>query len=71
MQIAEPRSISACAKSPARRAGTSACNAARMSDFDFGSGAVMANTRAITRSALASIAACGRSKAIAAIAPAV
>jgi len=43
----------------------------RIAAFDFGKGSSIANSRAITRSAFASIAAWGRSKAIAAIAPAV
>ena len=44
---------------------------ARISPFDPGNGSAIANTRAITRSAFASIAGYDRSNAIAEIAPAV
>ena len=71
VQMPAPRSISACAKSPARFCGTSDLPSASSLALAPGSGSVTANSRAITRSALASIAASRASKAMAAIAPAV
>jgi len=71
VQTVAPRSISACAKSPARAAGSISSTFSRTRRFACRKGAAMAWSRAITRSTLPSIAAEGASKAIAAIAPAV
>ena len=71
VQIVAPRSIIACVKSPARRCGTSVSARARISAFAAGNSASIANSRAITRSMLPSIATARRSNAIAAIAAAV
>jgi hypothetical protein len=69
VQISAPRSISACAKSPARFSGTSDLPKRQQLGLRAGSGSSTAKNRAITRSALASIAASRAPKAIAAIAP--
>ena len=66
-----PRSIIAWVKSPGLTSGTSISAKRRMSGFAAGSGASTANSRAITRSMLPSIATARLSKAIAAIAAAV
>jgi hypothetical protein len=55
VQIVAPRSIIACAKSPARSAGVIASAAARIALRAAGSGSSISHNRATTRSTLASI----------------
>ena len=54
VQIVAPRSIMACAKSPARRCGVSVAASARISGLAPGSSSSTAKSRAITRSILPS-----------------
>ena len=54
VQIVAPRSIIACAKSPARRGGNSSRASREISGLAAGSGVVTAKSRAITRSILPS-----------------
>ncbi len=71
VQMVAPRSISACAKSPARRGGSSDAASALMRGFAAGNSSSTANSRVTTRSTLPSTGTAGASKAIAAIAAAV
>ena len=71
VQTEDPRSIIACAKSPARRAGVMASAAMRMGLRAAGIGVSIANSRATTRSTLASTTTARWAKAIAATAAAV
>ncbi len=71
VQIADPRSIIACAKSPARVCGVSSACRARMSFFAAGRGVSIAKSRATTRSMFASTTTAGSSYAMAAMAAAV
>ena len=66
-----PRSISAWAKSPARRAGVSVAASRLISGLAAGSGVATANSRATTRSMLPSTGVARAPKAMAAIAAAV
>ena len=70
MQSVEPRSMSACAKSPERVAGQIEAARRRIVGLAAGSGSSSANRRATTRSTLASIATAWAPKAMAAIAAA-
>ena len=72
VQMVAPRSISACAKSPARADGHQALRrGAGCPALAAGNSSSTANSRATTRSTLPSTAAAGASKAMAAIAAAV
>jgi len=71
VQSVAPRSIIACAKSPARRSGVSVAASRFSSGLAAGSGVSMANSRATTRSILPSTGLALRSKAMAAMAAAV
>ena len=71
VQIVAPRSIIACAKSPARASGTSVCASAADLRLGGRQSRSIANSRATTRSTLPSTATARRSNAIAAIAAAV
>ncbi len=71
VQIEDPRSISACALSPARVAPSSVVASCWISGFDCGSGSSTANSRDTTRSMLPSTGMVRRPNAIAAIAAAV
>ena len=71
VQIAVPRSIIAWAKSPASASGVIASAAARIAALPAGNGSAIANSRATTRSTLASTTTARRPKAIAATAAAV
>ena len=66
-----PRSISACAKSPARLAGVRARASRLISGLAAGSGVFTANSRATTRSMLPSTGIVAAPKAMAAMAAAV
>ena len=71
VQMVAPRSISACAKSPARSAGTMHAVRRRISALAAGNSCSSAKSLATTRSTLPSTAAAGASNAMAAIAAAV
>ena len=71
VQIDAPRSISACALSPARLSASSVAANSLISGFACGSASSTANSRYTTRSLLPSSGMARRSKAIAAIAAAV
>ena len=71
VQTPAPRSIMACAKSPARRFGVKVAARRRSSGLAAGSGSVTVNSRATTLSMLPSTGLAGSPKAIAAMAAAV
>ncbi len=71
VQTVAPMSISACAKSPARRSGVIPSVSARIAGRALGSGSSSAKSRVTTRSTLASTTTARCPKAIAATAAAV